>query len=374
MRLTYCSNIHPAESWEDLRRALCDNLPEVKSGCSPDAPFPLGIWLSNQAVQQCDGQQQGRFADWCEAHGCYVLTLNGFPHGSFHQGVVKQQVYLPDWRSPRRAEYSCRLATLLDRWLPQGEPGSISTVPVGWGSQIKNGDLAQVRQNLLAVLEHMDRLRQHSGKQIVLALEPEPGCHLQSTEDVLSFFGTLALPEDLRPLLGLCYDCCHQAVLFEDPEQSLRALQTARIPLAKVQLSSALRLPAGGDPACLRPFAEDRYLHQTVIRSDGRLWAHSDLPQALASQAGQRGEWRVHLHVPIFLQQLGHGLATTRPFLERVLQLVDPAVPLEVETYSFSVLPAELQQQRLTDSIVRELRWVLKQRAGATAPASQEQR
>lgn len=367
-RITYCSNIHPAESWYDVRYSLQRHAPEVKARCSPDCPFPLGIWLSHRAVKECEAEGPERFAAWCGDNGCYVLTLNGFPFGRFHRGEVKEQVYLPDWRDSRRARYTCGLATLLDRWLPVGAPGSISTVPVGWGPDIAANDLALVRENLVEALEHLDRLRQRSSKQITLALEPEPGCHLQTTGDVLAFFGSLDLPEALRPLLGLCYDTCHQAVLFEDPRASLRALARAGIPLAKVQASSALRLLEGADPSLLSPFALDRYLHQTVIRRTGGLSFYPDLPPALAANMASDEQWRVHVHVPIFLERLGPGLATTRPFLEQVLDALDPAVPLEVETYTFSVLPPELRQDSLADSIAREVCWVQEWRARGEAP------
>lgn len=362
-RLTYCSNIHLAESWSEVRRALETHVPEIKARCCPDSSFPLGVWISHQALTQCEVEGPEQFGRWCEEAGCHVLTLNGFPFGRFHLGTVKSRVYLPDWRDPRRADYTVRLATLLDSWLPAGEPGSISTVPLGWGPHLADDDLGAVTQNLRTTLEHLDRLRQRSGKEILLALEPEPGCRLQTTDDVVAFFGDLDLPPALRSLLGLCYDACHQAVLFEGPEESLSALAQAGVKVAKVQASSALRLMPGAAPACLRPFAEDRYLHQTVISTDEGTLAYADLPEALDAHPGPAvGEWRVHMHVPVFLEDLGEGLATTRPFLEQVLDTVDPAVPVEVETYTFSVLPEELRAGSVEESIVRELTWVQSKR------------
>ena len=357
MLLTYCSNIHPVESWGDVRSSLERHAPKIRASVCPNEPFPLGIWLSERAVAGCEAEGPESFGAWCEANGCYVLTLNGFPMERFHGTTIKQRVYRPDWRSARRVDYTRRLATLLDHWLPGDRPGSISTVPVGWGPEIEVGDLPHVHRNLRAVLEHLDRLRQRSGKQILLALEPEPGCHLQTTGDLLAFFEALDLPPPLRPLLGLCYDTCHQAVLYEDPLVSLRTLERAGIPIAKVQASSALRLE-GNHPACLRAFCDDGYLHQTVLRTAGGLQPFDDLPGALDGHAGLAREWRVHVHVPVFLEHLGGGLATTRPFLEQVLAEVGGRLPVEVETYTFSVLPPELQSDTLEQSIIRELLWV----------------
>ena len=202
-RLTYCSNIHPAEGWDEVRRALAAHAPGVKARVCPDDSFPLGLWLSHLALAQCEADDDPEpFEGWLRDEGCHVLALNGFPFGAFHHGTVKSRVYLPDWRDPRRADHTCRLATLLDRWLPDGEPGSISTVPLGWGPHLAGEDLSLVEGNVALALEHLDRLRQRSGKQIMLALEPEPGCRLQRTDDVVAFFQGLTLRDNLRELLG----------------------------------------------------------------------------------------------------------------------------------------------------------------------------
>ena len=356
-QITYCSNIHPAESWKGIRQSLDSHIPELKARFSRDEPFPLGIWLSHRALGECELEGPERFLDWCEARGCFVLTLNGFPYGPFHGAPVKERVYLPDWRSPLRVDHSRRLATILDQWLPAGLQGSISTLPVGWKPWIHPEDLPLVRRHLVLVLEHLDGLRQRSGKEILLALEPEPGCFLETSSEAISFFQELDLPDHLRPLLGLCYDACHQAVLFEDPRGSLRALRDARIPIAKVQASCALRFP-GGDPSCMEAFCEGTYLHQTVIRTEEGLMAFPDLPQALAGHRGRGHEWRVHLHVPLFLERVSEGCLTTRSFLEEILGLLEPEVPIEVETYTWHLLPPGLRGSSLTECLLRELCWV----------------
>lgn len=286
--------------------------------------------------------------------------LNGFPFGEFHEGAVLEQVYLPDWRSPERAAHTVRLAGLLAGWLPGGADGSVSTVPVGWRPWVAPEHLPLVRTNLVTALEGLDRLRQRSGRTIRLALEPEPGCVLQTTREVLDFFAELALPPDLQPLLGICWDACHQAVLFEQPADGLAALDAAGIPLVRVQASSAL-VHRGKDPGRLVGFAEGRYLHQTVRRdATGRLQQHADLLEAIAAwrAAGEppEEEWRVHLHLPVFMEEIDEQTGTTRGDLAELLALLPPGVPLEVETYTWSVLPAPLRGRSLGDSLRHELR------------------
>jgi sugar phosphate isomerase/epimerase len=355
--ITYCTNIHPAETWSETERNLRAHLPAVKRAVSPDAPFPIGLWLPARAAFEIDEGSLRAFGEWCRQEGLFVPAINGFPYGRFHGAAVKEKVYLPDWRSPERADYTRRLAELLAGWLPEGMAGSVSTVPVGFRREIRREDLGLVRSSLILVLEHLDRIGQASGKEILLALEPEPGCYLETTGDAVLFFERLDLPENLRGRIGLCLDCCHLAVEFEEPAQALGRLADAGIRLGKVQLSSALRL-RDVDPQGLARFCEPTYLHQTVIRGpDGTLSRYDDLPEALQRHRAVPGEeWRVHFHVPLFLDGREEP-GTTRFFVEELLPLLGEDILLEVETYTWEILPPELRGGPVTEAIAREIRW-----------------
>jgi hypothetical protein len=359
--ITYCTNIHPGESWEEIFTALREHIPTVKAAISPTVPFPIGLRLSRRAADELAAVGADQFRDWLREHDCFVPTMNGFPFGSFHGERIKERVYLPDWRSPERVDYTKCLADLLAGWLPAGGAGSISTVPLGFKGVVVPEDLPLVRGNLIAALIHLERIRQRSGKTVLLALEPEPGCLLETTTDVCRCFDGLELPSPLSDLLGVCYDCCHQAVEFESPAESLSLLKTAGIPIAKVQVSSALAV-AGSDAQLLSPFVEQCYLHQVVIRhQNGALSRYVDLPQALNRHPGTSGdEWRCHFHVPIF-QQTFAGLGTTHDFLEECLPLFAEGVLFEVETYTWEVLPPKLRCGSVGESIVRELCWLKEQ-------------
>jgi hypothetical protein len=134
----------------------------------------------------------------------------------------------------------------------------------------------------------------------------------------------------------------------------------------KFQISSALRVsdPSPGSPGrrALERFAEDTYLHQVVVRSDRGLKRYVDLPEALAGaseDAPLQSEWRIHFHVPVFLASMG-ALETTQPDLEAVLDLVKARAGnpcLEVETYTWDVLPPEYRTAGMSEAIARELAW-----------------
>jgi len=356
--ITYCTNIHPGEGWQETFTALQHHIPAVKAAVSPDHSFPIGLRLSQRAAAELTGEENERFVRWLRENDCFVPTLNGFPYGSFHGERVKERVYLPDWRSPDRAAYTMRLADLLAGWLPEGVTGSISTVPIGFKGAVGEKDMAEVKRQLVAVLTHLQALRRDRAREIVLALEPEPGCLLETTEEVCRFFNDLHLPADLRDLIGVCYDCCHQAVEFEEPADSLARLAAAGVRIAKVQVSSALNLLAPS-PELLSHFDEPCYLHQVVVRNqNGELIRYNDLPEARARRSVEAGEeWRCHFHVPIFVAGAG-DYGTTRFFLEEMLPLLPHELLLEVETYTWEVLPPELRRESVTDSIIREIQWL----------------
>lgn len=356
--ITYCTNIHPGESWADTFQNLQSHIPCVKSAVSPNAPFPVGLRLSGLAASEITARESAAFVEWMHKNDIFVPTINGFPYGSFHKTAVKEHVYLPDWRQAERADYTVKLADLLDAWLPEGISGSISTVPAGFRSCIGDADLNGIRKNLVAVLEHLDRLRQSGGKVIVLALEPEPGCLLETVEDVIRFFEQMNFPGELRTGLGICFDCCHHAVEFENPSKALARLAEAGVTIAKVQVSSALRLT---DPsrAILESLCEPTYLHQVVIRNvNGMITRYNDLPDALREHHIRGGdEWRIHFHLPVFLKNT-LWCETTQYFIEEILPLLDRNTLLEIETYTWDILPPEMQMENVTRSIIREIEWL----------------
>ena len=184
--LTYCTNLPPGEAWSDVRRNLETHALAVKRSVSPDDPFPLGLRISGRAASELDENEIARFHEWLAEHECSVPTLNGFPHGRFHGAGVKERVYLPDWRTPERAEYTRRLGDILAGWLPEGVKGSISTAPVAFARDFDAREWDAVRRHWTESVAHLARLRDERGVEIVLALEPEPACVVERSEQVLA--------------------------------------------------------------------------------------------------------------------------------------------------------------------------------------------
>lgn len=394
--LTYCTNVHRGERWAEVKDNLARHVSAVRALVCPDRPFGTGLWLSARAVQELrEPAARAELQQLLHDHGLYVFTLNGFPYGAFHGGAIKQRVYEPDWRSDARRAYSDALADLLASLLPDGVDGSISTLPCAFKPAVHGAaDERAIADQLLAHAAHLHALYERTGKRITLALEPEPCCHLETTAEAIAFFdqqlrsdralGRLqrlagitagAAADVVQRHLGLCLDTCHAAVEFEDARRLVTDLRAAQIPIAKVQLSSGLRMADVDDPAAARaalsPYLDPVYLHQVVERRGDELHRHLDLPDALdalaAAAPGATREWRIHFHVPVFLSRM-RAFDSTQFFLREVLALQRESplsAHLEVETYTWDVLPDEARTTDLTHAIARELRFCMDE-LGAT--------
>ena len=398
VHLAYCQNIHPGETWPENYRNIADKAAGVRrTVAQPSDWFGLGLRLSAAAAAQLeDVNEIARGLDLFAEHQMYPFTINGFPFGKFHQTRVKENVYAPDWRTRERLDYTNRLATILQYWLPEGIDGSISTVPGSFGPWIKSPDaIREMAENLGDSVAHLANIQRETGKRIHLGLEPEPDCFLETTRQTLDFFRndlpSGALPRItnalgvsaseaeslLRNHLGVCFDTCHIALQYEDLSESLKSLRTADILISKIQLSAAIRCGADDRSLlALSRFAEGTYLHQVKGRGpSGIKVSWFDLPEALEEarepDCDELEELRVHFHVPLFLAPESPLQSTATALDPSFWGLVKEGITshLEIETYTFDVLPKDLQPNQVEESIASEYRWTLAN-LGVNGPTS----
>jgi len=384
--LTYCTNIHAGESWAEVRNAVENQVTAVKRGVAGDAAFGVGLRLSARAAAELsEPEELSRFRAMLDARNMYVFTINGFPYGAFHGTRVKDAVYLPDWLDDARLSYTTSLGDLLAQLLPDDVPfGTVSTVPGAFRARVSSGaDAGAMGDRMLAAAAFFHDLRARTGKTIALALEPEPFCHLETIAETIAFFqeylfsargvGRLATltgvgpkeaEESVRRHIGVCFDACHMAVEFENPRDAIARLGSAGIAIGKVQISAGLevRFTRKEELESLRAFADDVYLHQVVEQGGPALRRYLDLPQALAEVDPGAAErlWRIHFHVPVFRKSFG-PLSGTQAYLRDVLAILrtTPVSPhLEVETYTWDVLPEEHRRDGVVQAVIRELEWV----------------
>lgn len=371
--LSYCTNVHPAQTIEQVIHGLRTYTQPAQGALGQR--IAAGLWLPASAIQQIeeDPTQLTALRKTLDDSQLVCYTLNTFPYGNFHSRRVKENVYLPDWSTSERLDYTRSCAEALVKLMPDGVEGSLSTVPLGF-KEFEQGEdfLPDCVDNLLQLAMSLDELHDETGRVVRLAIEPEPLCVLETTPETVKFFRKLYDAAESRRCLdialrhlGVCYDVCHQAVEFEDVQQSIEELAANEIRMNKVHITCAVRIE---DPSRnidgrtqLAEFVEPRYLHQSFARRGDRIVSVTDLTRELclnpSTDFGLADEWRIHFHVPVNREQMG-ALQSTRDDLKRALIAVsnlDYAPHLEVETYTWTVLPGE-EQPELVDGLVAELR------------------
>ena len=380
--IAYCSNVHAGECLEDIKRNLSRFIQPVREQRHLQT-MATGLWLSAAAATTLqEAKELKNFQLTLHGAGLQLTSINGFPFGNFHQEKIKAKVYLPDWSDPARLLYTKNLADILAVCLPEHcKTGAISTLPLGykhyWNKSKHN--IAITHLEMLTL--HLNKIKQTTGKHILICLEMEPDCVLESCDEFIHVFqhniqARIAHSEHL----AACYNVCHQSVMHEDAYTSLSRLTRAGINIGKIQLSSALHVDFNNDQdtnnellKLLEMFSEPTYLHQVkTTNNQGVLVAIADLSLALSklnntdSTLTLEHPWRIHFHVPIHCQQLLHPqLQTTNSDLLQVFNFLNDNRQikpcLEVETYSWQVLPKTLRpnnDKQLIAGIVKELRWV----------------
>ncbi|WP_299554051.1 metabolite traffic protein EboE [Seonamhaeicola sp.] len=392
--LTYCTNIHPGETWDEIFGNLKNHTTKIKDQLSPNKSFGIGLRLSQKSASVLlQDNNLANFKTWLDSNGLYVFTMNGFPYGEFHNTVIKDQVHTPDWTTKERVNYTRDLMTILAYLLPENMEGSVSTSPLSYKywfntqDEVKN-TTQKACQSLMEVVLQLVDIKKTTGKLLHLDLEPEPDGFLENTKEVLDFYNDHLLKEGLSTVqsalncsseiakthildhIQICYDVCHFALAYERPEFVISNFQNAGINIGKVQISAAIKckksdtVSVSTQQSYLRQFDEPVYLHQSVVKLDDDSLVHfSDLSEGIDLMNGANfKEIRTHFHVPIFVSDF-QVLESTQDEIIDALKLWKDnpySQHLEVETYTWSILPEYLQTD-ITSSVIRELEWLTNQ-------------
>lgn len=380
MILSYCTNIHPAETWAETLSALNQHVLKVRDRLleagdqQPNQPFPIGLRLSALAAKELlQDDNLSKFKDWLSENHSFVFTINGFPYGAFHGTRVKENVFLPDWTSQERIEYTQDLFRIIAEIAPKSSGGSISTLPGSHKSF--DADETAILKNLVDTAHFIEDLAQKHQIDLHLGLEPEPLGHFENTSETIQFFEKLhehgQNPSIISKRIGLNFDCCHFAIEFDDAAESLDKLhKQSGIRLSKIHLSSALGLNPADPQAinAIRKFDEPTYFHQVIAQKpDGSLSRFKDLPVFLDSvDSGKTDpstfeQARVHFHIPLDAEPTPPIKSTAFHAKETLLWCQanpNACQHFEIETYTWGVLPDKLQRP-VEEQIAAEYRWVL---------------
>ena len=338
-----------------------------------------GLWLSADVLaelQNSDSLLQ-EFKSILDEEKLVWTTANAFPYGKFHGETIKAAVYQPNWSEPARLDYTCNVARLMAALLPSSlTSATISTLPLGYAADWCADKHLTAIDNIIQLVKQLTAIKIETGKSIRVCLEMEPDCVLEFTPQIIEFFELLhqhAKAENISSTaieshLGICYDICHQAVQFESIPDSLAQIHDAGIAIGKIQISTALEITVKDKVACmpwLTECARSPYLHQTRIRSDQGLIMLPDLDDVFETTEIDDFPWRIHFHLPIHVNKFHASFisSTQQQIIETLTSLKSLQITptLEIETYTWNVMPAEIRptsNSELIRSLQSELDWL----------------
>src|SRR6185295_417076 len=360
-QLTYSTLVHPGDTWDEMWNSLTTFVPKVKARIAPKERFGISLRLSASSAQTLIANPAKRveLKRFLDDNDMYLYTVNAFPYGPFKGTQVKEQVYEPDWRSEERTQYTMNVAEVLGEVAPEGTSPSIQSAPLGFKPRVTGPDvIASYTDHVIRVAARLVDIARRTGRTVGLSLEPEPFCFLETTDETVNYFhdhlysgasaaklaklAGIPISEALVALrrhVGIVFDICHQAVEYENIAESLQKLVNAGIPVFKLQEASAIYVPKVTQESVdvLKRFAETIYLTQTYEKKDGQIARFLNLEDAFAAwrPSSEAREWRTHIHVPVFLDDLG-AFRTTRFAIEDALRFhkANPlSRQLEIETY-----------------------------------------
>ena len=195
--LTYSTLVHPGDDWEQMWTSLTTYVPKVKARIAHNQRFGVSLRLSANSAQTLVNSKAERekLKKFLGDNDMYLYTVNAFPYGAFKGTVVKEQVYEPDWRSEERTQYTINVADVLADVVPAGISPSIQSAPLGFKPRVTGDDVvASYTDHVLRVAAHLVALEARTGRTVTLALEPEPYCFLETTDETVDYFTDISIP------------------------------------------------------------------------------------------------------------------------------------------------------------------------------------
>ena len=385
--LTYSTLVHQTDNWDQLWKSVNTYLPAVKARVAPHQKFGVCLRTSAPSAEMLsqDPSKRADLKKFFADNDLYLYTANAFVYGVFKKQVIKEDVYEPDWQTPERREYTKQVANLLAELAPEGVNPSIQSAPLGFKPKVTSDRVVdEYTNNVVDVVAHLVGLKQKTGKTVTLGLEPEPRCYLETTDETIAYFKNYLFSGEtakklakktglneadanraMREYTGVVFDIGHQSVGYEDIPVSLQKLVDNDVQIVKLQEAASMYIPDVQQKTvdALQSFAKTIYLSQTCQKKDGKYtWFLNleDAFEAFQKDPGPR-EWRTHFHVPVFLNDLGGAFGTTRFALEQALAFhkkTPLSTHLEIETYTWDVLPDHLKTGDIVEYVTREIEWV----------------
>lgn len=371
---SYCMNVHPADTLEDLIK----NLKELAYPIAQKTKhiYEMGVELHlNHIVAEEAMQKIDYLKSNLEKLNLKVFSVNNYPLIDFHQKIVKDKVYLPSWAHTERTKATITCAKVLAQLIATNQSASISTLAGAYRYHDGFSQIDVICQNYLDAFEEIKKINQTYKVNISLALEPEPDTTLDSIQSIIQFFEIdLKKASDKRKLnfsqvksiIGLNLDACHASVIFEKPADALRILHSKGIQTFKFHITNApiLRPPYTTEKIiAFKKLNEPKYLHQTFALKNKQVTKFKDLSDFNFENCNDYEEIRTHFHVPLNLQSFS-SLNTSN---EEVIDLLKAAISIPcgqnfvAETYTWPQHLESISAKNfnLINGIADEVNWLM---------------
>lgn len=394
--------------WDVLR----NKVPGIKEKVFGEGKFYIELRLSQKIVDEIAGSDRilRELQNFLYQQNLALVTINAFVPLTFHEGYVKEKVYMPNWHEgEERVAFTNACIDILSFLAPENETNISLSVPGGVLKEYitatnKDQIHSQIATNMARCALHAHETERKTGKRCTIGIEPEPGLTYERTPEVTGFFKNyvdqagavfvaekrpgLSLEEAkklIHRFLGINFDTCHQLVQYEDLIQSVRSLQEKDIKIFKVQISNAIQVDqplsnAREMDVIEKHFMNSKFLHQVVgVDAAGKPVIFSlDLPYIFTSEGRNTlttlgvKALRIHYHVPV-LENTRASIQTTiqelKAFLGEFIFLptdqegktLGEEVPLIIETYTWVEQiehKADTGTSDLDTNIANELRYV----------------
>ena len=230
--LGYNSNLHPAQRVGEIIEKLDQFAGPVREALAWDQ-LGIELHLGSAAIADLrDSENILMLRDCLERNHLSAHSFNAFPLSQFQTERVKDRAYDPDWRQPQRLKDSIDLIEIAMQ-LTAEDLITISTVPCSFKPwQYYKELLDESARNMGEWAAYAAHAYRNTNCVVQLAIEPEPWCFLENTQEIISFWqqhllqvgmetcaeilgDTSAAQEAIRRHIGICFDTCHFSLAFD---------------------------------------------------------------------------------------------------------------------------------------------------------------
>lgn len=377
--ITYCSNIFKNNNGTQLLNSLNKYKKEFKSYKD------ISICVSNNIINELNEKKNlNKILTWKKINKKNIPLINGFVYKNFHQNLIKENIYYPDWTKKERFNFTKNTIFFAQKINKRSKICGISTLPITYKLWIKNNTKYNIKKAInffFEILKILIKIKKYKNILIHIDIEPEPFCLLEDCKDFIYFFKSWILPELEEKIkiylnvkknkaknvitkhLNLCFDICHSAVMFENQKLSLDLIKKFKIKIGRVQISSAIKIKKINKHNFnhLNFLNKSPFLHQSLMKLNNLKYIkNNDFKNIKIINNEIIKEIRIHCHVPIYKKKITNNIYTTQKELKNSLMNIlkyDFTRNLEIETYTYNMLYKKKSNK--IKSMIKEYNWLI---------------